>query len=325
MKKNIIVIWAVFLLPVLGYAQQAVITGIAQKAMNAPKFDTVKKWDIGGPVNISFSQSSFSNWAAGGQNSSGLTAMASLHANYTDSAFSWLNDAELGYGFQRVDGMPLQKTTDQIELTSSVGYKIFDHVSLSFLTNFQTQFQPGYTNTADTTLLSKFMAPAYWVLALGLNYKPDKTLTVFLSPITARFVFVEDQALADQGAFGVNPAVYNSAGVKIQNGKQETSEIGAYFKGNYTVTFAKNINLNTNLELFSNYLKDPQNIVINWTTFLRLKVSKYLSATFNTQLIYDNTILTPIYKVENGVNTLAGKGPRTQFKDVLGIGLGFKI
>ena len=325
--KNIanLFISAILSLPLIGFAQQANITKAAQKVMDAPKFDTARKWDIGGPISISFTQSSFSNWAAGGQNSSGLTSLASLHANYKDSNFSWLNDLELGYGFQKVDGIPLQKTTDQIELTSSVGYRIFDHVSLSFLANFQTQFAPGYTNTGDTTLLSDFMAPGYLVLALGLNYKPNKDLSVFVSPATARFVFVDNQALADAGSYGVTPAVYDTAGHKIQDGKREETEIGAYVKASYIKAFTKNINLNTNLELFSNYLKNPQNVVVSWSTLIQFKVSKIIAVTFNTQLIYDNNIMIPIYKNESGVNTLIGKGPRLQFKEVLGVGIGFKI
>ncbi|HXP53287.1 MAG TPA: DUF3078 domain-containing protein, partial [Bacteroidia bacterium] len=187
------------------------------------------------------------------------------------------------------------------------------------------QFQPGYTNTADTTVMSKFMAPGYWVIALGLNYKPNKALSVFISPITARFVFVEDQALADAGAFGVTPAVYDTAGNKIKNGKTELTEVGAYVKANYTKDFTKNIGLKTDLELFSDYLKDPQNIVVNWSTFIQFKITKLIAVTFNTELIYDNNVEIPIYKTENGVKTLVGKGPRVQFKDVLGVGIGFKI
>jgi hypothetical protein len=326
MKKCInLLVSAILLFPAAAFSQNTNLTKVAQKAMDAPKFDTTRRWDIGGPVSISFSQTSFSNWSAGGENSSGLTSLASLHANYKDSNFSWLNDLELGYGFEKVDGVPVQKTTDQIEATSSVGYRIFDHVSLSFLTNFQTQFQPGYTNTADTTVMSKFMAPGYLVIAIGLNYKPNKDLSVFVSPATARFVFVEDQALADAGAFGVDPAVYDSAGHKIKDGKREETEIGAYVKASYIKTVKKNITFNTNLELFSDYLKDPQNIVINWTALLQFKLTKAFVVTFNTQLIYDNNIMVPIYQTENGVKTLVGKGPRLQFKDVLGVGIGFKI
>jgi len=312
MKKSINLLVSVILFSSVAIAQKDAVTKAAD-LIEKQKIDTNKKWDKGGLINVSFSQTAFSNWAAGGQNAMGLTSMASLHANYKNGKFSWLNDAELGYGFQKLDGALLQKTTDQIELTSSVGYKIFDHTSISFLTNFQTQFQPGYTNTGDSVLLSNFMAPAYWILAAGLQYSPCKALNVFISPVTARFVFVENTFLSNEGAFGVD------------SGKREKTEFGAYLKANFSKDIAKNITLTTNLELFSNYLKDPQNVVINWTTFIQMKVNKFISATLNTQVIYDNNSLVPLYTDIKGVQVLTGKGPRTQFKDVGGIGFAMNL
>ena len=239
--------------------------------------------------------------------------MASVHANYRNGNFSWLNDAELGYGFEKQDNQLLQKTTDQLEVTSSVGYKVMKNTSVTFLTNFQSQFQPGYTNNGDSVLLSKFMAPGYLILAAGMLWSPDKSFSLFLSPATARLTFVENTFLDDEKEYGVD------------SGKSEITEFGAYMKVDFSKEIIKNVKLATNLELFSNYLKDPQNIVINWTTFIQLKVNKYISATLNTQLIYDNTDLVPIYGNVNGVQTLIGHGPRTQFKDVGGIGFAVNL
>jgi hypothetical protein len=193
------------------------------------------------------------------------------------------------------------------------------------LVNFQSQFAPGYLLPNDSILISKFMSPAFVIIAAGLTWKPNKSLTIFISPATARLTFVEDQVLADQGAFGVQPAVYDTSGKKIQNGKTELTQFGAYFKGDYTKEICKNIKLSTDLELFSNYIKDPQNIVVNWSTFIQFKVNKFISATLNTQLIYDNNVEIPLFKDIGGVNTVVGKGPRLQFKDILGVGLAYKF
>lgn len=326
MKKNFkLVAMVALVLPLVVSAQRSDITGAAQKTADAAKFDTTRKWDIGGPISVAFSASSFSNWAAGGVNTTSLTGLASLHANYTDTAFSWMNDLELGYGFAKILGQPVQKTTDQIEATSIVGYKVFDHTSLAFLGNFQSQFSNGYSNTSDTQVISKFMAPGYLIASLGLNYKPNKDLNVFVSPVSARFVFVEDQALANAGDFGVQKAVYDTAGHIITPGKQELTEFGAYLKANYNHNFGKMVSLTTGIELFSNYLKDPQDIVVNWNGLLQVKVSKYIAVTFNIQMIYDNSINIAIYKNIGGVNTEVSDGPRLQIKDVLGVGIGFRI
>ncbi len=296
------------------------------KAHVVAKIDSIKrKWDIGGLFNVNFSQASFLNWSAGGQDALGLTSLASFHANYISGKFKWLNDVELGYGFQRTADEPFQKTTDQIAITTNPCYRVFDSTLAGLLVNFQSQFAPGYLLPNDSILISRFMSPAFVVIAAGLTWKPNKALSVFISPATARLTFVEDQVLADQGAFGVQPAVYDTAGNKIQNGKTELTQFGAYFKGDFSKEILKNVKLTTDLELFSNYLKDPQNIVVNWSTLIQFKVNKFISATLNTQLIYDNNVEIPIFKDIAGVNTVVGKGPRLQFKDILGVGLAYKF
>jgi len=297
------------------------------KAHALVKKDTVKKknWDIGGLFSINFSQANFLNWAAGGQDAIGLTSLVSFHANYSSGKFKWLNDVELGYGFQRLGDQPFQKTTDQIAITTNPCYHVFDSTLAGLLVNFQSQFAPGYLLPNDSILISRFMSPAFLVIAAGLTWKPNKALSIFFSPATLRLTFVEDQNLADQGAFGVQPAVYDTAGNKIQNGKTELTQFGAYFKGDYSQEIFKNIKLTTDLELFSNYIKDPQNIVVNWATLIQFKVNKFISATLSTQLIYDNNVEIPQFKDIGGVNTIVGKGPRLQFKDVLGVGLAYKL
>lgn len=328
MKKVISLALSVFVLSITPSSGQKV-KAEAVKASDVSALtkaaDTIKGWDVGGLISVAFSQVSFTNWAAGGQNSIGLASLASIHANYRVGRFRWLNDAQLGYGFQKLGDAKAQKTTDQIAVTSNAGFRIFDHMLLSALANLQTQFQPGYLLPNDSILISRFFAPAYLVLAVGLTYNPHKWFSAFLSPITARLTFVEDQPLADQGAFGVKPAVYDALHNKIKDGERELTEIGAYFKGNFSKEVLKNVNVTTTLELFSNYLKDPQNIVVNWVTFIQFKVNKYISATVNTQLIYDNNVDIPIYKDINGVKTVTGKGPRVQFKDVIGIGLAYNL
>jgi hypothetical protein len=277
---------------------------------SAKKADTVKSWDIGGIVNLAFSQVSFTNWAAGGQNSVGLVSMASVHANYKKNKVSWLNSVDLAYGFQKLDAEPLQKTTDKIEATSNVGYTVFDHTLAGLLVNFKSQFAPGYKSI-----------PGYLTIAAGLTYAPNKNLSIFLSPATLKYTFVENQQLADAGDYGVTPAVYDALGNVVQHGKQVLLQAGAYFKGNYSATVCKGVTLSTNLELFSNYLKDPQDIVVDWTNLIQLKVNKFISVTVNTELIYDQNVLVPIYN--DGV--MVGTGPRTQFKEISGLGMAYNF
>jgi len=84
----------------------------------------------------------------------------------------------------------------------------------------------------------------------------------------------------------------------------------------------KNTSFATRLDLFSNYLNNPQNIDINWETFLVLKVNEFLSATVNTLLIYDDDVLI---KVDEGNEGEPIMGKRVQFKEVIGVGLTYKF
>jgi phosphate/sulfate permease len=331
--KKLLTLSLLICLTVAAFAQadtvKKVTINMTIKNQDTLKRDTVKKetikkdtsWHVGGIINVAFSQVSFTNWAAGGQNSIGLVAMVSIYANYNKNKISWLNSLDLAYGFQKLDNEPYQKTTDKIEATTNAGYTVFDHTLAGILVDFKSQFAPGYQFPNDSDLLSKFMAPGYLTIAAGLTYKPNEALSIFLSPATLKYTLVEDQVLANEGDFGVTPAVYNSAGVLIQNGKEILLQAGAYFKGDYSATVCKGITLTTDLQLFSNYLKDPQDIVVDWTNLIQLKVNKWISVTVNTELIYDQNILIPIY---NG-DVLVGKGPRTQFKEISGLGLAYNL
>ena len=62
------------------------------------------------------------------------------------------------------------------------------------------------------------------------------------------------------GAFGVDP------------GKAVRSEFGGYVKVSFKKELLKNIRITTNLDLFSNYLFEPQNIDVNWDMLLTFKV-----------------------------------------------------
>ena len=70
-----------------------------------------------------------------------------------------------------------------------------------------------------------------------------------------------------------------------------------------------------------NYIKNPQNVVVNWETLIAFKVNKFLSANINTQLIYDDKIKVPV--VRNGEP--ASIGSLVQFKEILGVGFSYNF
>lgn len=283
----------------------------AKDAVAEIKTDTVKAWYLNGTAALSFSQAAFSNWSSGGQNSLGLNSFLNLQANYKKGKHSWGNTFDLGYGFNIQGKMKDAKTTksnDKLEITSAYGYSISkdNKLLLTVLVNFRTQFSAGYNYPDDSTVTSNFMSPGYLVAGLGITYAPVKWFSLFMSPSSGRFTFVLDKKLSDSGAFGVD------------RGKKMHAEFGPYIRADLNKDLSKSINLSTTVEFFTDYIEHFGNIDVNWSLLLTMKVNKWLAASIATQLIYDDHV-----KIKTAPT--GEPGPRTQFKELFGIGLTYKF
>lgn len=307
----------------------AALTAIAQTdTTKKVKPDTViSHWKRGGVAGFNFTQASFTNWAAGGTNSVSGQFLFNTYCNYKKGLTTWDNVLDISYGLvKQGTSESLRKADDKIDLTSKYGQYAFRKVwYYSLLANFKTQFQPGYRYSGDTakTLISDFMSPGYLVVAVGLDYKPTDKFSIFTAPLTTKYTFVYNQVLADAGAFGVEKAVYDTAGNRLLPGRNVRQEFGGYFRMQYRGEIMKNIMLNAKLELFSNYLKNPQNIDVNTELLLTMKVNKYISCNLNIQAIYDHDIDVAVDNNHDGVTD--GTGPRLQFRQVLGVGVAVKF
>jgi hypothetical protein len=289
----------------------------AEKKLRTVVADTTQGWKKGGVVGINLAQTSLTNWAAGGQNSLAINGISSLFANLKRGKSVWDNSLDLGYGLLKQGSNPdFMKTDDKIDLLSKYGREAFKNFYYAALVNFKTQMTPGYNYPNDSVKISDLFAPAYLLGAIGMDYKPNTHFSAFLAPLTSKFTFVTDKVLSDAGAFGVDP------------GKSVKSEIGGYIrviftKNDFKSEFMKNISLTSKIDLFSNYLDSPQNIDVSWESLIAMKVNKYISVTFNTHLIYDDNTKISIDTNEDGI--IDYKGPRTQFKEILGVGFSYKF
>ena len=291
-----------------------------EKTLRSVIADTLKGWKTHGVISVNLGQTSLTNWSAGGQNSVAINGLFSGFAEYRKNKYVWTNSLDLGYGIlkQGTNGVPM-KTDDKIDFLSKFGMEAFKNVYYAALLNFKTQMTPGYKYPDTENKISNLFAPAYLLVALGADYKPDKYFSAFIAPLTDKYTFVRDQKLSDAGAFGVTP------------GKKSLQEIGGYLRAIYSRSdfkseALKNISFTTKIDLFSNYGKNPQNVVVNWETLISLKVNKFISASLNTQLIYDDKIKIPFDK--NGDGIIAdgeAVGSKIQFKEILGVGFSYNF
>lgn len=289
-----------------------ILTGFTTR-ISAQDADTTQGWSNSGVFSLNMTQASFTNWAAGGQNSVALNGLVSLTANYRMGKSAWDNALTLGYGkmIQKGNDLGWVKTDDRIDFQSKYGHKASEKWFWSGLMSFKTQMDKGYNYPDTENKISDLLAPAYLIFSLGMDYKPTPQFSMFLSPLTSKNTIVNDDDLSAAGAFGVEP------------GKKFRAELGAYANIAYKKDeIMKNVNFLTKLDLFSNYLKNPQNIDISWETLLVLKVNEFISATVNTHLLYDDDVLI---RVDEGNEGEPVMGKRAQFKEVIGVGFTYKF
>ncbi len=258
-------------------------------------------WKKGGFIGLNFTQVNVSQWAQGGENAFSLASNVNLFANYIAGRVDWQNTLNLGYALLKTTSGGLKKSDDKIELTSKYSRKIGEGKWLyGALINFKSQFSNGYNYPDDSNAVSKFLAPGYVTLALGFTYKPVDYFEVFLSPSTGKTTIVNDKVLSDMGAYGVEP------------GQTLRNEFGAYLNMKFKRDLMTNVTLITKIELFNSYTdkdkNNAKNVDVNWETTLNMKVNKYITASINTTVFYDANVVG-----------------RTQFKELLGIGFGYKF
>lgn len=282
-----------------------------EKLLRNLSLEDTTGWKTETNLSIAFSQVSLTNWAAGGQNSMSVNGRYNGFYNYARKRMAWDNQIDLGYGLLKQGKTIWQKTDDRFELMSKLGYRLNEKLNGAALASFKSQFAPGYSKPEGGSLISDLFSPAYFLGAIGVDLKKNENFTLFLSPLATKLTFVLNDSLSDAGAFGVEP------------GKKFRAELGGYIRMMWKHDLMKNVGLQTKLDLFSNYLKDPQYVDVNWEVLVMMKINKYLSVNINTLLIYDHDI--SIGKDTNDDGTPDNFGPRIQFKELLGLGLAFTI
>lgn len=288
----------------------AVLVALSASAQEETDADTL--WKFSGTTSLNLSQLSLTNWAAGGDNSLSGNVLINVSANYASDNTSWENKLILGYGLIKQGDDPTRKSDDQIDFASKLGLKASEKWFYTALLGFNTQFSEGYDRPSedDRVKISNFMAPGYMNLALGMDYKPSDAFSLLIAPLSGKFTFVLDDELSSE-SFGLDP------------GENFRGEFGAYIKMTYKKEILKNVILDTKIDLFRNYLDNPQYVDVNWDLLLTFKVNDYLSASLLTQLIYD-------YDVKFGEDT-TGDGEfdtfseKVQFKELFGLGLTYNF
>ncbi len=260
----------------------------------------VSPWTKGGSAGINLSQMTLSNWAAGGDPTLAADFNFNYSIDYNKGISLWQNRLELAYGLNHTESNGTRKTNDKIFFSSSYGCKMVQSLYISAIMKFNTQFAEGYDYSVNPVKqTSDLLAPGYLSAGLGIIWKPRPWFALTASPSTWRGTMVCVPSL--RSIYGLEADQY----LKQEFGGDVVIEL----KGD----IIKDLSAYSRLNLFTNYLKNPQNVDVDWTLQLSLKINKWLSASFNMHVIYDDDIRIP---QADGTS-----GPRLQIQEVAGLGL----
>ena len=283
---------------------------------------------------INFGQTSLWNWAAGGYNNYTLAAAIDANANYKKEKMIWNNRLQLDYGFLYSADKPIfQKTKDRIYFESKWGYETpVRHLSYSAFFDFKTQFddnwkygtpkneeghEPSIQDWLNAReLMSGLFSPAYINFGLGVLWTPKPWFSLNFSPLAADIVVVQNPALRD--TYGMPLRSEGLDKTIGDNFKPYRFGLGAQLKADAKWIINDDFSYTTQLVLFSNYLKNPQNLRVNWDNKVFWKLAKYFALTLSTNLIYDENV--KVKELSNGDKVAA-----VQFKEFLEFGFTYTI
>ena len=138
------------------------------------------------------------------------------------------------------------------------------------------------------------MSPAYLQTGLGMLYKKSDNFKLNIAPVTGKLILVDKQFTETSSLFGV------------AQGETIRREIGASVNVYSKNEIFKNVTLENILNLYSNYIEDAQNVDVDYTINIVMKINNYMSTNIAFQTIYDDNAISA-----------------AQVKEVFGLGVNY--
>ena len=260
---------------------KATVTAEAEKAQaageelqQAPK---ESPWKFDGTVGLNAAATGLLNWAAGGKNNVNGIAYAKLHLLYKKDAIAWETNFDTDYGMTWIDQDEdaFQKSSDNIKLATKFGWEFKETLYLTALASFQSQYAIGRNYvTGYNPAISKWLAPSYTDISLGLDWKKSYNgadFSIYLSPVAGRITTAYIGNAWNAKYSAEYDAANGTSGYDLRQELQTTygtytydkatgekvlrnfrAELGLSFKGGITYTY-KDFKLGTTLALFTPY------------------------------------------------------------------------
>lgn len=268
-------------------------------------------WFTGGTFTFLFNQTAFKNWLAGGQNSIGGNVSANYDLRYLRGNWNWDNKLIVSYGLTKTEDIDLRKTDDRLEFSSLLGKKTSSYWKYSFFLNFRTQLTPGfdYANDSDERFAtSGFLRPAYISFGPGMAWEKTKLLKFNLSPATSKITLIGDEVFSYDSSSDIFISSNERETFGVAPGDRLRYELGFFASGYFKFNLMKNVTAENIINLYANYLENPQNVDLNYQLNIAMKINEYLSTNIAFQTIYDDDAF-----------------PGFQLREVFGLGLNYSF
>lgn len=323
------------------------------KSASAATFDVLGKlgdlpdtaqWKWGGMSTAQFGQTALVNWAAGGNSQISVNLRAYGFSKLAKKRHVWENTFDGNWGIVKFKKETAQINQNLFVINSQYGYKLTKTMFLSGLVNISSPFTKGFDYKEEPKkFITKFAAPMYIKAAIGIDYKPNKYFSIFVSPVAGKFTIVGDDQIAALDRY--IPNTLDPSGNRYYN-EHFRAEFGALARATFEKELFKNVNVRSVLEVFNGY-SDPnksnrKNFDVDWQTGVDFKVNDFLAVSLFTHLIYDDN--TNWEKLDDNGNPVSLKNPDTglpyigddgkaiiqkttgvQFREALTVGLTYKF
>lgn len=287
----------------------------AQTNADTTKSEKNKYWKFTGLVSLNFSETMQWNWAAGGNNNGNGVLAANVKLVYKKDKIAWETtfDSDYGWMWAPSTNFKWRKSHDKIVFSSKFGWEFHKSWYLTVMANFKSHYSKGYEYTLDAnkveqeTYAYNWLSPSYSDLSIGVDWKPNEIFTVYLSPVAGRITTAADSLLRKK------------YGVELD--KSIKTELGATFKAGVNFARIKNFKVISVLTLFTPYNKHFGKIDVDWDLAVSYQFLKVLNVTLGTSLKYYDAVSIMWTDKDEVVHN----SPRVQFREIIGLGIGYSF
>ncbi len=277
-----------------------------EKAVKIIADTTGNGWKKKGNFSFLFNQSNFNNWIAGGEDNLSGNLSINYDFNYKKNDLTWDNKVLASYGLLQTKNADFEKKTDdRFEFNSVLGKKAFGNWYYSLFLNFRTQFTKGYVYSKDDlgkeirTEYTNVFSPGYLTFGPGMFWKKNDNFKLNFAPLTSKLTFVDKANTS-------TPIYVDGDYFGVDANKSYRYELGFYASLYYKLNLMTNVSAENTLNLYTNYLEKPENVDIDYSLAIVMRINRYLSTNLAFQAIYDD-------------NAFQG----LQTRQVLGLGVNF--